>query len=75
VIDESAPALAAGNKPISFGLASEQYTARIAGQYQVKRLQELFALSNETAYVLDPRVFGVNTDAGTHPLKPLTIHA
>jgi HK97 family phage major capsid protein len=72
--DINRPAIAAGNVPIFFGDLSEGYTARIAG-FVVKRLDELFSLSNETGFVLYSRVSGVVTDAGTHPVKALTVHA
>jgi HK97 family phage major capsid protein len=72
--DNNRPTIAAGHVPILFGDLSEGYTARIAG-FAVTRLSELFALSNETAFVLYSRVSGVVTDAGTHPVKALTVHA
>jgi HK97 family phage major capsid protein len=72
--DMNRPVIAAGNVPILFGSLADGYTARVAG-FVVKRLDELFSLSNETGFVLYSRVGGTNTDAGTHPVKALTVHA
>lgn len=74
-IDENRPVIAAGNVPILFGSITDQYAFRYAGDFIIKRLDELFALNNETAFVLYCRVSGVNTDAGTHPVAGLTVHA
>ena len=75
VIDESRPAIAATNKAILFGDLKAGYTARQAGSYGIKRLNELLALKNETGFVLFCRVGGYNTDAGTHPIRSLVQHA
>jgi HK97 family phage major capsid protein len=76
VIDEHRPAIAAGAVgPILFGDTSEQYTARVAGDFRIVRVNELFIQSNESGFQLFTRVSGVNTDAGTHPMKALTVHA
>lgn len=75
VIDESRPAIAATNKAILFGDLKSGYTARNAGDFGIKRLSELLALKNETGFVLFCRVGGYNTDAGTHPVRSLTMHA
>jgi len=74
-IDENRPTIAAGNVPILFGDVYAQYAFRYAGDFIIKRLDELFALNNETAFVLYCRVSGNNTDAGTHPVAGLTVHA
>lgn len=74
-IDENRPAVAAGNVPILFGSLKDQYTFRTAGDYIIKRLSEIKALANETVFVLFTRVSGVNHDAGSHPVKSLTVHA
>ena len=75
VIDESRPAIAATNKAILFGDLKSGYTARKAGDFGIKRLNELLALKDETGFVLFCRVGGYNTDAGTHPVRSLTQHA
>jgi HK97 family phage major capsid protein len=76
VIDESRPAIAATNKAILFGDLKAGYTARqVAGGFGIKRLNELLALKNETAFVLFARCGGYNTDAGTHPVRSLQMHA
>ena len=74
VIDENRPAVAATNKAILFGDLKAGYTARKAGDFGIKRLNELLALKNETGFVLFCRVGGYNTDAGTHPIRSLTQH-
>ena len=76
VIDESRPAIAATNKAILFGDLKTGYTARqVSGGFGIKRLNELLALKNETGFVLFARVGGYNVDAGTHPIRSLTMHA
>jgi HK97 family phage major capsid protein len=74
VINESQAAIAATNKPILFGNLKEGYTLRKAGNFGIKRLNELLALKNQTGFVLFCRVGGYNTDAGTHPVRSLTMH-
>lgn len=75
VIDENRPGIAATNKPILFGDLKSGYTARKAGDFGIKRLNELLALKNETGFVLFARVGGYNIDSGTHPVKSLAMHA
>ena len=75
VISESQQAIAATNKPILFGNLKEGYTLRTAGSFGIKRLDELLALKNETGFVLFCRVGGYNVDAGTHPVRSLTMAA
>lgn len=74
-IDENRPTISAGNVPILFGDVYQQYAVRTAGDFIIKRLDELFALQNETAFILYCRVSGVNTNAGTNPVAGLTVHA
>jgi HK97 family phage major capsid protein len=47
-IDESRPAIAATNKAILFDDLKSGYTARKAGDFGIKRLNELLALKDET---------------------------
>jgi hypothetical protein len=61
--------------PILYGDVNQQYAFRYAGDPIIRRLDELFALNNETAFVLYARVSGNNTDAGTYPVVGLTVHA
>jgi len=73
VISESQESIAAGNSPILFGDLQNGYVLRQPGGFAIKRLDQLFALSNETGYVLYARAGGYNVDAGTHPVRSLLI--
>ena len=74
VISEYQQAIAATNAPILFGDLSN-YILRQAGGFAIKRLTELYAATNETGYILYARAGGYNVDAGTHPVRSLTMHA
>jgi HK97 family phage major capsid protein len=74
VIAESMPAIAASSVPIYFGDLKNAYVLRQAG-VGIRRLTELFALSDETAFVLFLRAGGYNLSPGTYPVKSLTVHA
>lgn len=73
-IAEYMPAIAAGNVPIYFGDLKNAYVLRQAG-VGIRRLTELFALQDETAFVLFARAGGYNLSPGTYPLKSLTVHS
>jgi HK97 family phage major capsid protein len=75
VISEYSPAIAATNKPILFGDLKSAYTLRQAGGFAIKRLDQLFALTNETGYVMFSRVGGYNIATGGVPVRSLTMHA
>jgi hypothetical protein len=74
-IDEFRDTIAATHVPVFFGNLSEAYSFRVASDFQIRALRELKALQNETVFVLYTRVGGLNTDAGTHPVKALTMHS
>jgi HK97 family phage major capsid protein len=75
VISEFSPAIGATNKPILFGDLKAAYVLRKAGGFAIKRLDQLFALTNETGYVLFARAGGYNVTPGTVPVRSLTMHA
>lgn len=75
VISEYQQPIAAGDAPILFGDLKEAYVLRQAGGFAIKRLDQLFALTNETGYVLFARAGGYNVDSGTHPVRSLVMHA
>ncbi len=75
VISEFSPAVAATNKPILFGDLKSAYVLRKAGGFAIKRLDQLFALTNETGYVLFARAGAYNVNPGTVPVRNLTMHA
>jgi HK97 family phage major capsid protein len=75
VISEYQETIAAGNSPILLGDLKEGYVLRQAGGFAIKRLDQLFALTNETGYILYARAGGYNVDAGTHPVRSLLMHA
>ena len=74
VIAEYMPAVAPSAVPIYFGDLKNAYVLRQAG-VGIRRLTELFALQDETAFVLFARAGGYNLTPGTYPLKSLTVHA
>jgi HK97 family phage major capsid protein len=73
-LSESMPTLAAGNSPLLFGDLSK-FLIRVAGGMRVLRLSERFADYGQTAFVAFLRVDAALLDAGTHPVKFLTMHA
>jgi HK97 family phage major capsid protein len=74
VISEYMPAIAASAVPIYFGDLKNAYVLRQAG-VGIRRLTELYALQDETAFVLFARAGGYNLSPGTYPVKSLTVHA
>jgi HK97 family phage major capsid protein len=75
VINEYQSAIAATNTAILLGDLKEGYTLRQAGGFAIKRLVELYAATNESAYILYARAGGYNVDAGTHPVRSLVQHS
>jgi len=75
VIDQFAPAIAAGTTPILLGSLTDAYTLRSVGEIEVLRLNERYSDTYEVGFQAFTRVSGFGTDAGTHPLIKLTMHA
>jgi HK97 family phage major capsid protein len=75
VISEYQQGIVAGDAPILFGDLKEGYVLRQAGGFAIKRLDQLFYLTNETGYILYARAGGYNVDAGTHPIRSLVMHS
>jgi HK97 family phage major capsid protein len=75
VIDQYAPAIAAGTSPILLGSLTDAYTLRSVGEVEVIRLNERYSDTYEVGFQAFTRVSGFGTDAGTHPLIKLTMHA
>jgi HK97 family phage major capsid protein len=75
VIDQYAPAIGAGLSPILLGNLTEAYTLRSVGDVEVIRLNERYSDTYEVGFQAFTRVSGFGTDAGTHPLIKLTMHA
>lgn len=73
VISEYQQSIAVGNAPILFGDLKSGYVLRQAGGFAIKRLDELFAMTNEIGYILYARAGGYNIDAGTHPVRSLVM--
>jgi len=74
VIAESMPSIAATNQAIYFGDLKAAYVLRSAG-VGIRRLNELFALNDETAFVLFARYGGYNVAPGVPTIKALVQHA
>lgn len=74
VIAESMPSIAATNQAIYFGDLKSAYVLRSAG-VGIRRLNELFALQDETAFVLFARYGGYNVNPGVPTIKALVQHA
>lgn len=63
--------IGAGNKSIGFGLWTKYIIRDVAQSAVVVRLNELYALQNETAFLAFLRSDGNLLDAGTHPVSVL----
>ena len=75
VINQFSPNIAPGSTPILLGNLQEAYTFRQAGEIEVMRLQERFMDTYEVGFLGFARISGFGTDAGTHPLIKVTVHA
>jgi HK97 family phage major capsid protein len=75
VINQFAPAIAATTVPILLGSLTDAYTLRSVGDVEVLRLNERYSDTYEVGFQAFTRVSGFGTDAGTHPLIKLTMHA
>jgi HK97 family phage major capsid protein len=69
------PTIAAGSTPITFGDHAAAYTFREVGNPRILKLSERYAELNRLGVVAFARVGGAVTDAGTHPVQTLTVHA
>lgn len=67
-INQHMPQMAANARSVAFGDFSKYFIRRVAGA-QVLRLDQLYALSNQTVFVAFQRWDGNLVDAGTHPVK------
>ena len=74
VVNQSMPAFAATNKAILFGMLSK-YQIRDVRMIEVVRLNELRAEYREVEWFAFYRGDGNLLDAGTHPVKYITMHA
>ena len=68
VINQDMPVMAANAKSMAFGNWSKYVIRDVANSAVVVRLNELYALQNETAFVSFLRSDGQLLDAGTHPI-------
>jgi HK97 family phage major capsid protein len=75
VIDQYAPAIGSATSPIFLGSLTDAYTLRSVGEVEVIRLNERYSDTYEVGFQAFTRVSGFGTDAGTHPLIKLTMHA
>ena len=73
-INDDMPDAAAGTTPLMFG-AFEKYMIRDVAGGQLRRLEERYADDNQTAFILFKRHDGQLIDAGTNPIKKLTMAA
>lgn len=69
-INQDMPAMTSALKPILFGQL-RSYKIRDVAQIRMRRLVELFAGSDQEAFVAFLRTDGKLLDAGTHPVKHL----
>jgi HK97 family phage major capsid protein len=74
VLNQSMPKIGASNVSIVFG-AFEKYVIRQVQTPSVKRLNELYATSDQIGFVAFARVDATLIDAGTHPLNVLQQHS
>ena len=75
IINDSMPALAAGNKAILFGDFKKAYYLRTDGAPTIKRLDERYADTDEIGFIIRTRVGGLTKNAGIPPVVALTVHA
>ncbi len=76
VLDQYAPNIGATNKPIAFGDFKAGYTLRNVGSFQIARDPYTYLVSKgAVAFIGYGRGGSYSTDAGTHPIKYLTMHA
>jgi HK97 family phage major capsid protein len=74
VINQSMPQIGASNVTVIFGDFSKFIIRRVSTP-SIKRLSELFALTDEIGFVGFSRVDSNLVDAGTHPLNVLQQHS
>ncbi|HMH14680.1 MAG TPA: phage major capsid protein [Edaphobacter sp.] len=76
VLDQYAPNIAATNKPIAFGDFKSGYTLRNVGEFSIARDPYTYLISKgAVGFIGYGRGGSYSTDAGTHPIKYLTMHA
>jgi HK97 family phage major capsid protein len=74
VVNNNVASIGASAKPILFGDMSK-YKIRDVQEVSVLRLNDRFAEFGQVAFLAFSRHDGVLIDAGTHPVKYLTMHA
>lgn len=67
-INQDMPVMGASAKSLAFGLFPKYVIRDVAGSAVVVRLNELYALQNETGFVMFMRSDAQLLDAGTHPV-------
>ena len=72
VINQDMPAMTTGNKPIAFGDFSK-FLIRDVTQYRLVRMNERYADYDQVGFVSFSRHDSVLLDAGTNPLKVITM--
>jgi HK97 family phage major capsid protein len=73
-INQDMPAATAGLTPIAYGAMSYYYHRKVAGATMIV-LRERYAELGQVAFLAFERHDGALIDAGTHPVKVLTMHA
>jgi HK97 family phage major capsid protein len=76
VLDQFAPSIAATHTPVAFGDFKAGYTLRNVGEFQIARDPYTYLISKgAVGFIGYGRGGSYSTDAGTHPIKTLTMHA
>jgi HK97 family phage major capsid protein len=76
VLDQFAPNIGPSTKPIAFGDFRAGYTLRNVGEFQIARDPYTYLISKgAVGFIGYGRGGSYSTDAGTHPIKYLTMHA
>lgn len=76
VLDQFAPNLGPGAKSIAFGDFKAGFTLRSVGEFSIARDPYTYLISKgAVAFIGYGRGGSYSTDAGTHPIKYLTMHA
>ena len=76
VLDQFAPSIAATHTPIAFGDFKAGFTLRNVGEFAIARDPYTYLFSKgAVGFIGYGRGGSYSTDAGTHPIKTLTMHA
>jgi HK97 family phage major capsid protein len=74
VVNQDMPAMAAGLTPVAYGAMQHYWHRKVMGSTMIV-LRERYAELGQVAFLATERHDGALIDAGTHPVKVMTMHA